>query len=87
MKLSEAELELERISTEISTLYNQIETLQAEKEKAPESEVFSYTTQILTAQNDVKTRRIQPKKQKALKLNRSVNLWKMRLSPVRSTAL
>lgn len=54
MKLSEAELELERISTEISTLYNQIETLQAEKEKAPESEVFSYTTQILTAQNDVK---------------------------------
>ncbi|WP_418462958.1 biotin/lipoyl-binding protein [Frisingicoccus sp.] len=54
MKLSEAELELERIGTEISTLYNQIETLQAEKEKAPESEVFSYTTQILTAQNDVK---------------------------------
>ena len=53
MKLSEAELELERIGTEISTLYNQIETLQAEKEKAPESEVFSYTTQILTAQNDV----------------------------------
>lgn len=54
MKLSEAELELERISTEISTLYNQIDTLQAEKEKAPESEAFSYTTQILTAQNDVK---------------------------------
>lgn len=54
MKLSEAELELERIGTEISTLYNQIETLQAEKEKAPESEIFSYTTQILTAQNDVK---------------------------------
>ena len=54
MKLSEAELELERITTEISTLYNQIETLQNEKEKAPESEAFSYTTQILTAQNDVK---------------------------------
>lgn len=54
MKLSEAELELERITTEISTLYNQIETLQNEKAKAPESEAFSYTTQILTAQNDVK---------------------------------
>ncbi len=54
MKLSEAELELERITTEISTLYNQIETLQNEKDKAPESEAFSYTTQILTAQNDVK---------------------------------
>ena len=54
MKLSEAELELERITTEIATLYNQIETLQNEKAKAPESEAFSYTTQILTAQNDVK---------------------------------
>ncbi len=54
MKLSEAELELERIATEISTLYSQIETLQNEKEKAPDSEAFSYTTQILTAQNDVK---------------------------------
>ena len=54
MKLSEAELELERINTEISTLYSQIETLQNEKAKAPESEAFSYTTQILTAQNDVK---------------------------------
>ena len=54
IKLSEAELELERITTEISTLYNQIETLQNEKAKAPESEAFSYTTQILTAQNDVK---------------------------------
>ena len=54
MKLSEAELELERIANEISTLYEQIETLKKEKEQAPESEVFSYTTQILTAQNDVK---------------------------------
>lgn len=54
MKLSEAELERERIANEISTLYEQIETLRNEKEKAPESEVFSYTTQILTAQNDVK---------------------------------
>lgn len=54
MKLSEAQLELERIANEISTLYEQIETLKNEKEKAPESEAFSYTTQILTAQNDVK---------------------------------
>lgn len=54
MKLSEAELELERIANEISTLYEQIETLKKEKEKAPEGEVFSYTTQILTAQNDAK---------------------------------
>lgn len=54
LKLSEAELELERITNEISTLYSQIDTLQKEKEKAPESEVFSYTTQILTAQNDAK---------------------------------
>jgi HlyD family secretion protein len=54
LKLSEAELELERIGTEISTLYSQIETLQAEKAKASDNEIFSYTTQILTAQNDVK---------------------------------
>ncbi|MDD3221053.1 MAG: efflux RND transporter periplasmic adaptor subunit [Clostridia bacterium] len=54
MKLSEAELELERITGEISTLYGQIEMLEKEKAKAPESEAFSYTTQILTAQNDAK---------------------------------
>lgn len=54
LKLSEAELELERITNEISTLYSQIETLEKEKAKAPDSEIFSYTTQILTAQNDAK---------------------------------
>ena len=54
LKLSEAELELERITNEISGLYDQIELLQEEKATAPETEVFSYTTQILTAQNDVK---------------------------------
>lgn len=54
LKLSEAELELERINNEITNLYDQIELLQDEKATAPETEVFSYTTQILTAQNDVK---------------------------------
>lgn len=54
LKLSGAELELERITNEISTLYDQIKLLEEEKKKAPESETFSYTTQILTAQNDVK---------------------------------
>ncbi len=33
---------------------NRLKPLKKEKEQAPESEVFSYTTQILTAQNDVK---------------------------------
>ena len=54
LKLSEAELELERINNEISTLYEQIELLENEKKNAPESEVFSYTTQILTAENNAK---------------------------------
>lgn len=54
LTLSEAELELERITNEIANLYEQIELLQKEKESAPETDVFSYTTQILTAQNDVK---------------------------------
>lgn len=54
LKLSSAELEFERITNEIATLNDQIKLLQSEKEKAPESEIFSYTTQILTAQNDVK---------------------------------
>lgn len=54
LKLSEAELELERITNEISTLYDQIELLEEEKKKAPENEIFSYTTQILTAENSVK---------------------------------
>lgn len=54
LNLSTAELELERITNEISTLYEQIELLEKEKKSAPESEVFSYTTQILTAQNDIK---------------------------------
>ena len=54
LKLSEAELELERITNEISTLYDQIELLEEEKKKAAENEIFSYTTQILTAENSVK---------------------------------
>ena len=33
---------------------NQIKYLENEKAQAPSSEAFSYTTQILTAQNDVK---------------------------------
>ena len=44
LKLSEAELELERITNEISTLYDQIELLEEEKKKAPENEIFSYTS-------------------------------------------
>lgn len=72
LKLSEAELEMERITNEISTLYDQIELLQKEKENAPESEVFSYTTQILTAQNDVK-RAEYNKKSKAVEIEQIRN--------------
>lgn len=54
LKLSEAQLELERLSGDITSLNNQIKYLENEKAQAPSSEAFSYTTQILTAQNDVK---------------------------------
>lgn len=67
INLSTAELELERITNEIATLYSQIELLEKEKKAAPESEVFSYTTQILTAQNDIK-RAEYNKKSKSLEI-------------------
>ena len=54
LKLSEAQLEVERLAGDITSLNDQIEYLEAEKAKAPSSEAFSYTTQILTAQNDIK---------------------------------
>ena len=52
--LAKAELELERIDTEISDLTEQLHTLETEKETAPEDRIFSYTTEIQTIQNDIK---------------------------------
>jgi len=54
LKLSQAELDLEQLSNEISTLNSQIALLEKDKANASADEKLAYTTQIQTAQNDVK---------------------------------
>lgn len=52
--LNQAELDLERLQNSINNLYEQIETLKKEKKSASKEEQLNYTTQIQTAENDVK---------------------------------
>ena len=52
--LEEAQLDLDRLKNEASSLNERIATLEKEKKKAAEDEKFSYTTQIQTAQTDLK---------------------------------
>ena len=53
-ELQEAQLEIERLDGEMENLKTQIAQLEKEKKKAAEDEKFSYTTQIQTAQTDLK---------------------------------
>lgn len=52
--LSQAQLDLERIDNDITNLSNQIKTLEKEKKAAGADEKLNYTTQIQTAQTDIK---------------------------------
>ena len=52
--LKQAELELERFDNDITNLNNQIKQLEKEKKEASDDEKLSYTTQIQTAQTDIK---------------------------------
>lgn len=54
LELAQAKIDLESLSNEITGLYNQISELQKEKAKAPASEQLNYTTQIQSAQINVK---------------------------------
>jgi len=54
LKLSQAELDLEQLTNEVSTLNSQISLLEKEKANVSAEEKLAYTTQIQTAQNDVK---------------------------------
>lgn len=52
--LAQAELDLERLKNEASSLQNQIDTLTKEKKEAKEEEQLSYTIEIQTAQMNLK---------------------------------
>lgn len=52
--LAQAELDLDRLKNDIVNLNEQISTLEKEKRSASEDEKLNYTTQIQTAQNDIK---------------------------------
>lgn len=54
LKLSQAELDLEQLTNEISTLNSQIALLEKEKANVSADEKLGYTTKIQTAQNDIK---------------------------------
>ena len=66
-KLGQAEIDLERIENEISTSNSQIEQLEKEKKTAEADEQLSYTTQIQTAQVEVKKKEYE-KKSKAVEI-------------------
>ncbi len=53
-ELDQANLDLERLKNDIVNLNEQIATLEKEKRSAGEDEKLNYTTQIQTAQNDIK---------------------------------
>lgn len=52
--LAQAELDLDRLKNDIVNLNEQIATLEKEKRTAGEDEKLNYTTQIQSAQNDIK---------------------------------
>ena len=53
--LSQAELELEGIANQISTLKSQKSTLESEKKKASDDDQYSYTVQIQSVELQIKT--------------------------------
>lgn len=53
LQIQQADLEVESIHNDIDNYNKQIETLAAEREKAADSEKFSYTTQIQTLENSI----------------------------------
>ena len=65
LKLSQAQLDLEGLTNEISALYTQIAQTEKEKANAPQSEQLSYTTQIQSLQNDVRRAEYNKKSKQA----------------------
>lgn len=57
MQIAQANLEVESINNDIANYTKQKETLEAEREKAAESEKFSYTTQIQNVENSISQRK------------------------------
>ena len=55
LSLSQAELELEGIANQISTLKSQKSTLESEKKKASDDDQYSYTVQIQSVELQIKT--------------------------------
>ena len=56
MQVAQANLEVESINNDIANYTKQKESLEAEREKAAESEKFSYTTQIQNVENSIAQR-------------------------------
>lgn len=54
LKLNQAQLDLESLNNDINALYAQISTLEKEKANASADDKLQYTTDILSAQNDVR---------------------------------
>ena len=69
MDIQQARLDLERADSEMANLQAQIQQLEKEKKDAPEEEQFSYTTQIQSAQMDLKKSEYD-KKAKEVEINR-----------------
>lgn len=65
LKLSQAQLDLEGLTNDISALYTQIAQTEKEKANAPQSEQLSYTTQIQSLQNDVRRAEYNKKSKQA----------------------
>lgn len=72
MDIQQAQLDLERTDSEMQNLRSQIQQLEKEKKYAPEEEQFSYTTQIQTAQMDLKKSEYD-KKAKEVEISRIQN--------------
>ena len=67
--LQQANLDLERADNDMKNQKDQIAQLEKEKKKAPEKEQLSYTTQIQSAQMDLKKSEYE-KKAKEVEINR-----------------
>ena len=65
LQLEQQKLELEDIANEISGYNTQIAELQAEKSTAPADQQFDYTTQIQTAQTNIKQSEFKKKSKQA----------------------
>lgn len=74
MQVSQAKLDMEGITNEISGYNTQIKELQAERDKAPEDQKLEYTTQIQTLQTTIKQSEYSKKSKQAEidKLNKSI---------------